>query len=247
MRNLKLVLNYDGTYFSGWQWQPQNRTVQGELRQSILHILHEEVNIIGAGRTDAGVHAAGQVANFLTNAEMSTSKLKAALNGTLAKDIRVQSVDEVDEGFNSRFDAINREYHYTISRQEKAIARQYVYCYRYELDMNKIREASEYCLGENDFASFCQSHSDVTHHRCHVERLEWIENVETIQMRIIANRFLHNMVRIIVGTMIQVGLGKIEPAAVGDILKARDRRRAGPTVPARGLCLAKVYYSTESF
>jgi len=242
MRNIKLILEYDGTNFCGWQWQPKDRTVQGELEKSLERILQEEIKVIGSGRTDSGVHALGQVANFNTNSEMSLFKMKDAINGTLPIDACVLSVETVPSEFHSRFDAKKREYFYTISKRARAIARYYSWHYRFKLNLEKIREASQYLVGKHDFKSFCQSNADVKHYLCSVESIEWIETEDLIVLKITANRFLYNMVRIIVGTLIEIGLGKIEPVHVKNILKAQDRNSAGTTVPARGLCLVKVYY-----
>lgn len=242
MRNIKLVLEYDGTNFCGWQFQPRDRTVQEELKKSLSRILQEDVNIIGAGRTDSGVHASGQVANFLSNSEMSLYKMKAALNGTLPQDVRVLSIEAVPQHFNARFNAKKREYHYSISKRERAITRYYSLHFKGELDLEKIRQASQYLIGEHDFQSFCQSNAEVAHYICSIESMEWEETEDMIVLKIIANRFLHNMVRIIVGTMFEVGQGKIESDHVKKILEAKDRNSAGPTVAAKGLCLVRVYY-----
>lgn len=242
MRNIKLTLEYDGTHFNGWQWQPKDRTVQDELQMSIQKILKEEVNVIGSGRTDAGVHALGQVANFHTEASITTFKMKAALNGTLAKDVRVLSVEEVPESFHSRYDAKRRQYHYTISKIEKAVGRDYYFFFRHKTDISLMYEASRYLIGTHDFQSFCQSGSEVDHHMCTVEYIALNETDDLIRLEIISNRFLHNMVRIITGTLLDVGTGKTDPSQVNKILDAKDRKKAGPTVPAKGLCLFQVDY-----
>jgi len=242
MRNIKLILEYDGTEFCGWQIQPNARTVQSELKKALQTILHEEISITGAGRTDTGVHASGQVANFFTDAGMEPSKIKAALNGTLPRDIRIITVESVPLQFNARFDAKKREYHYKITRRERAIARDYFWCYKGDLNIDKMRQASQHFIGEHDFQSFCKASPEVTAHICHVETLDWIEEEDFLMMKIIADRFLHNMVRIIMGTMIQIGRGKIDPAQIPHILAAKDRKAAGATAPAKGLFLVKVYY-----
>jgi len=242
VQNIKLTLEYDGTHFCGWQLQPSDRTVQGELKQAIKQITGEETNIIGSGRTDSGVHAKEQVANFLTNTRLEPKQIKTALNGILPKDVRILAAETVADNFNARFDAIKREYHYTISTYDSAIGRQYFWYCRYNLDVPKMRQAAQYLLGLHDFKSFCQSGSDVNHYICSVEYLDWQEKDHFIMLKIISNRFLHNMVRIIVGTLIHVGRGKIEPIYIQKILDKKDRAYAGQTVPAKGLCLIKVYY-----
>lgn len=242
MRNIKLVLEYDGTNFHGWQYQPDLRTVQGEIQTTLKTIFRSDMNVIGAGRTDTGVHARGQVANFLIEHAMPVNTITAALNGNLPRDIRIISAKEVAENFHARYDAIKRHYSYTITRQEKALNRFYVWCHKSELNVEKMQQASEYLLGEHDFKAFCHADESANHYRCFVEKVVWEQKQELLILNIIANRFLHNMVRIIVGTMINVGRGYTAVEQLTQILKSRDRKKAGPTVPAKGLCLEKVYY-----
>lgn len=242
MRNIKVEIEYDGTDFYGWQFQPGLRTVQGEIQDALKKIFGNEINVIGAGRTDTGVHARGQVANFLIERPMPVLTVKAALNGNLAKDVRILSAEEVSESFHARFDAIKRHYSYIITTQEKAIERQYIWCYKSALDIERMQLASDYLLGEHDFRSFCQADEKMKHYRCLVETIQWEQNGALLILNILANRFLHNMVRIIVGTMINVGRGFTRVADLPQILESRDRSKAGPTIPAKGLCLEKVYY-----
>jgi len=173
---------------------------------------------------------------------MSVSTIKAALNGNLPRDVRIMSAQEVNENFHARYDAIKRHYRYTITQFERAINRLYMWCYKSKLDIEKILKASEYLLGEHDFKAFCHAEEYINHYRCFVEEIVWEQKDELITLNIIANRFLHNMVRIIVGTMINVGRGFTPIEQIPQILESRDRRNAGPTVPAKGLCLEKVYY-----
>lgn len=242
MRNIKLVVEYDGTDFHGWQFQPGLRTIQGQIQNALKIIFKNDINVIGSGRTDTGVHARGQVANFLTDHSMSVSTVKAALNGNLPRDVRIISAEEVDENFHARYDAIKRHYSYTITRQEKAINRFYAWCYKSELNIENMQQASNYLLGKHDFKAFCHANENANHYRCFVEEIVWEQNDELIILNIIANRFLHNMVRIIVGTMINVGRGFTPVEQIPQILKSHDRRNAGLTVPAKGLFLEKVYY-----
>jgi tRNA pseudouridine38-40 synthase len=242
MRNIRLIIEYDGTDFHGWQYQPDLRTIQGEIQRAMRIIFKREINIIGAGRTDTGVHAKGQAANFLIDHPMPVSTIKAALNGNLPGDVRIISADEVDEKFHARYDAIKRHYSYTITRQEKAINRFYVWCHKSDLNIEKMQHASNYLLGEHDFKAFCHADENMNHYRCFVEQIVWEQNNELLTLNIIANRFLHNMARIIVGTMINIGRGFTPVEQIPQILESRDRRSAGPTVPAKGLCLKKVYY-----
>lgn len=244
MRNIKVVIEYDGTHFCGWQWQPQEhvRTVQRELIGSLRKFLNEDVNIIAAGRTDSGVHALGQVFNFKTQSQLEPRRMVAAMNGTLPKDVRAVTAEDVPLDFNARFNAKKREYHYSISRRERAIGRQYSWCYLGKLNVDHIREASQYLLGECDCRSFCKASAAVAHHLTNIERIEWEEVNDYLILKVVANRFLHNMIRIIVGTMIEVGTGLISPVQFKKIVEDKDRRSAGYTAPAKGLCLVRVYY-----
>lgn len=242
MRNIKIEIEYDGTDFYGWQFQPELRTIQGDIENALKVIFRNEITIFGAGRTDTGVHARGQVANFLIEHPMPVLTVKAALNGNLSKDVRILSAEEVSQSFHARYDAIKRHYSYTITRQEKAIDRHYMWCYKSALDIEQMQRASQHLLGEHDFSAFCQADENMKHYRCCMEEIRWEQNGALLILNIIANRFLHNMVRIIVGTMINVGRGFAKAADIPQILESRDRSNAGPTIPAKGLCLEKVYY-----
>jgi len=242
MRNIKLLIEYDGTDFHGWQFQPKLRTVQGEIQHALKTIFENKINVIGSGRTDAGVHAKGQVANFFIEHSMPVSKIKAAVNGNLQRDVRIISAEDVAENFHARYDAVKRHYRYSITQRERAINRFYVWCLKAQLDVEKIRQASNYLLGNQNFQAFCHVTENINHYRCIVEEIKWEQNNGNLNLNIIANRFLHNMVRIIVGTMINVGRGFTPVEQIPQILKSLDRKNAGPTVPAKGLCLEKVYY-----
>lgn len=242
MKNIKLTIEYDGTDFCGWQEQPDLRTVQGEIKKSLSYIFQTDIKLTGSGRTDTGVHAAEQVANFYCHSDFTLYRIKAALNGTLPKDIRIINVEEVPSDFHARFNAKKREYHYQIAKYEKAINRYYSWFYKHKVDVELMHRTSQHLLGRHDFQSFCQSKSDVKHYICNVEMIKWEEKTDLIIFKIVANRFLHNMVRIIVGTILEIGAGKIEPETLKLILNAKDRRSAGPTIPAKGLILFKVYY-----
>ncbi|MBN1155253.1 tRNA pseudouridine(38-40) synthase TruA [candidate division KSB1 bacterium] len=245
MTNYKIEINYDGTNFCGWQIQSHERTVQGEVQNSVFRIFHQQINLIGSGRTDAGVHAEAQVANFKLSGEVPTSKLKAAMNGTLPPDIRVLSVEMVPDSFHARFDAVKRLYHYTISRHQYAIGRRYMYFYPYPLTTDYMREAATYLIGQHDFKSFCQTKSEVNNHICTIEELNIVESNHIVRIEILANRFLHNMVRIIGGTLLDIGSQHDAPETMRDILQAKDRRAAGKTIPPHGLCLKKIYYEDK--
>ncbi|MDZ7263722.1 MAG: tRNA pseudouridine(38-40) synthase TruA [candidate division KSB1 bacterium] len=243
MRNIKLVLEYDGTDFHGWQYQPNLRTVQGDLQDVLTKIFGSEIVVIGAGRTDAGVHARGQVANFKLDHPMPPAKIMAALNGNLARDVRIMAVKEVPLEFHARFDAIRRHYSYTIARQERAINRFYCWTYRSPLDVARMQEASNHLLGDHDFRAFCRMDDPQEGHICCIEKIQWEQFANALILNIVANRFLHHMVRIIVGTMLNVGRGFTTVAEIPGILESHDRNKAGPTVPAKGLCLEKIDYA----
>ncbi len=242
MRNIKLTLEYDGTDFVGWQSQTNGRNVQDEITNVLDQVLQEPITLIGAGRTDSGVHARGQVANFRTNSSLGVSSILNALNGTLPEDIYVHSAIEVDEKFHSRFDAKGRLYKYYISLIPSAIGRQYQWFVKYDLDLSLMNEVAAQLVGEHDFESFTKSESLVPHHRCTVLKSEWTKLPSMLIYEIRANRFLHGMVRALVGTMVDIGRGYIPVTAFKDIMSAKDRRKAGMAVPPSGLFLEEVTY-----
>ncbi len=245
-RAFKLVLEYDGSDFAGWQVQPGQRTVQGVLEEAFSDLAGAAVAVTGAGRTDAGVHALGQVAHAKTDLSLPAATVAPALNARLPDDVLVRCVDDVPESFHARFDAVSRSYLYLIGRSESPIWRRRRWCVRSELDLEGTRRSAEILLGEHDFSSFCLAGSDPNHHRCRVGAisLEWEpEYGGMCVLRIEANRFLRGMVRSIVGTLVDVGRGKTTPEEFAAILAAQDRGRAGQTAPAHGLYLAEVKYS----
>ncbi|MCR4440126.1 MAG: tRNA pseudouridine(38-40) synthase TruA [bacterium] len=244
-RNLKLVLEYDGTDFCGWQRQPGVRTVQGELERVLEQLLQHPVNVTAAGRTDVGVHAQGQVVNFFTERHMQTTRLLRGLNALLPPDVRALEVEEVPAGFHARCSALARVYRYRIATRPRAIGRQHVWHYPRPLDLQLMRRALQPLLGEHDFRSFCRAEAELPHYRCCIEEASWSECQDELWLDIRANRFLHGMVRTIVGTLVEVGRGKISAESVEKMLQARNRRAAGPTAPAQGLCLLRVVYPAD--
>jgi tRNA pseudouridine38-40 synthase len=242
MRNIKLTLEYDGTDFCGLQWQPKGRTIQGSLQSSLKKLLQESPTVIAAGRTDAGVHALGQVVNFKTENNLDLNSIRLGLNSFLPKDITIIEAEEVDEKFHARHDAVKRTYRYVISTRPRAVGRQYCWHCKYGLDLDKIRKATEYLIGAHVFTAFSKTIEGEIHYLCKVESAVWKATDDEIIFEICANRFLHNMVRIIVGTMVDVGRGKLTPVEIKNILESRDRDRAGSTAPPQGLFLVKVYY-----
>lgn len=242
MRNIKLTLEYDGTDFVGWQIQPNGRSVQEELEKALRQILQEKCKTNAAGRTDSGVHARGQVANFFTSKEVSPSQLVKSLNGVLPEDVVVLKAEEVDERFHARYSAQSRRYRYIISRTPTALLRKYSWPIGYRLDIASMERCAEAILGEHDFQSFCKAEADVDHYRCVVHTAAWKEMNSILEFDITANRFLHGMVRALVGTIVDVGRGYTSFEEFREILEARNRNAAGMAAPSKGLFLEEVMY-----
>ena len=245
MINIKLTIEYDGTDFYGWQIQPKKRTVQGEIEKALHELTGKKVRIIGAGRTDTGVHAINQVANFYIDSDTHTEKIKNGLNGILPKDIITKSAEKASEDFNSRFDAVTRTYKYIISKGRTALNRRFCREIFYNLDSDLIKKSCELLVGEKDFNSFSKSDKDRKNSKCIIKKVEWIEKQDEYIFRIEANRFLHKMVRTIVGTLIDVGRKKITPENFFEILEYKDRRKASTTAPAKGLFLESVSFQNS--
>ena len=242
MRDLKLLIEYDGTNFVGWQTQANGRSVQEEITKVLDQILQEPINLIGSGRTDSGVHARGQVASFRTHSTMGLGSILSGLNGLLPEDVYVQSVEEVPEGFSARYDARERVYRYYISLRPTAIGRQYHWHVKYDLNIDLMNEVAGRIVGENDFESFCKYEAEVNHYRCTIFKSVWNERSGVLIYEIRGNRFLHGMVRALVGTMVDVGRGFMSVSAFDEIVRAKDRRKAGMAAPAQGLFLEEVVY-----
>jgi len=245
VRNIKLTIEYDGTPYHGWQIQLGLRTVQGVLREQIARITQQEVNLIGAGRTDAGVHALGQVASFKTEGTIDLLALQRGLNSLLPPDIVVKSMEEVGEGFHARFSARSKVYEYRILNQPypSALLRNYAWFMHEDFDLPSMKKCGRLLVGSHDFSSFRASGDKSRHSIREVIRLE-IERREDdlIVIVIEANAFLRGMVRSIVGTLMDVGRRKISFSEFKEIFHAHDRRRAGMTAPAHGLFLVEVKY-----
>lgn len=242
MRNIKLTLEYDGTNFVGWQTQANGRSVQEEINKVLQQVLQEKVTLNGAGRTDSGVHARGQVANFHTTSSLDLNSIKNALNGMLPDDVSVHAAEEVAESFHARFDARSRTYKYCISLDHVAIGRQYCWFVKYSLDLSAMQDVATLILGDHDFESFCNYAAEVSHYHCRVEKSDWVASPGRLVYEVRSNRFLHGMVRALVGTMVDIGRGYTPTAAFPTIMAARDRTKAGMAAPAQGLCLEEVIY-----
>ncbi len=242
MRNIKLLLEYDGTNYVGWQRQQNGKSIQGEIETVLKQILQESISVVGAGRTDAGVHARGQVANFRTETEPDLLEIKSGLNGLLPEDIVVQKIEEVDHEFHARFSAKEREYSYQIIQAPSAFIRNFSWQIKYSLDYELMQRAAKVLIGNHDFGSFCKANSDVEHHRCIVSEACWDYNIPALRFVIRANRFLHGMIRTLVGTMVDLGRGYISFEEYSKIFESKKRSEAGMSVPAKGLILEKVFY-----
>lgn len=244
MRNIKLILEYDGTRYCGWQKQKNGLSIQEVLQRSVENIVGHEIKIIGSSRTDAGVHAKGMVANFHTSSNIPIEKFAAAINSKLPHDIAVIDAKEVAETFHSRYDSKGKRYSYLIFNRKtrSPLYRNYAAQIPVHLDIQKMNEAASFILGTHDFSAFKASKSSVKNNIRTVKSIEVIKNGDIIKIQVEADGFLYNMVRIIAGTLIEVGMGKILPHDVKYIIESRDRKLAGKTAPPQGLYLECVYY-----
>ena len=258
MRNIKLIIEYDGTNYHGWQIQPGLETIQGVLQARLSMITKAGVALSGAGRTDAGVHALGQVANFKTDSRMTPEEFKLALNSVLPKDIVIRHVQEVEADFHARFSATSRTYIYTILNEvtSSAFLRNITYRVPQQIDVDSMSDACKALLGTHDFSSFASTGDPVRSFVRTVTNAEILDagclmlfsctEHRLIHFRIEATGFLRCMVRAIAGTLLEIGKGKISVEKMRDIIDAKDRSVAGPNLPAKGLCLVKVEYMSDS-
>lgn len=244
MPNIKVAIQYDGTDFHGWQIQPGLRTVQGCLADALRRLSGEKVKIIGAGRTDAGAHALGQIANFHLEKEFDVAELQRALNSLLPWDVRIVTLSHAPDRFHARRDARSKLYRYQIYTGPviSPFAYRYYLHFPRSLDIEKMEEAAEAFIGAHDFTAFAASASSSSNRVRTVFRSELARAGRRLFYLIEADGFLQHMVRSIVGTLIEVGLGRIGPDEIELILRSRERARAGPTVAARGLFLVRVNY-----
>jgi tRNA pseudouridine38-40 synthase len=245
-RNIRLLIAYDGTCYQGWQRQKSGPTIQGTIEETLFRITQQPVSLAGAGRTDAGVHAWGQVANFRTDSRLPASKLASALNRLLPRDILVRQVHEVPLAFHARYASTAKIYEYLIwsRRQIIPFLRNYTWFIRDPVDISLIKTGLSLLIGERDFSSFRTQGSEVSHsrrflHQAALFPCPW----GGFRLRFKANGFLRHMVRNMVGTLLQVGLKRISLQDFEDIIQSKDRSRAGEMAPAQGLFLRKVIYS----
>ena len=244
MKNIKLTIEFDGSNFCGWQKQPKGRTVQETIEKAIFKATNEQIEINGSSRTDSGVHAKSMVANFFTNSTIPSEKFREAINVRLPEDVSIIKSEEVAESFHARYSSKGKTYSYTIiNRYERlSLGHQYLYHYRYPLDFNKVEEACKYFVGTHDFRAFMSPGSSIKTTIRTIYELYLKRDGDKIQIFITGNGFLYNMVRIIVGTLLKVGNGKIKPEEIESIIKEGNRKRAGMCVPTNGLILEKVFY-----
>lgn len=242
MRHFKVKVEYDGTEFHGWQKQPGQRTVQGLIEDAVESVLLERVTIYGAGRTDAGVHALGQVFHFGVETARTPRQIGGALSSRLPEDIQIREVEEVDSDFHARFSATGRRYVYYLRTEPSAIWRRYAHVVTFKLDIEAMRRAAAYLVGQKDFTSFTPSRWTGVPPTCDLRELSVDEKDGIIAITVRADHFLHNMVRAIVGTLIEVGRGKWQPEHMEAILCKKDRGAAGRTIPPNGLFLVEVEY-----
>ncbi len=243
MGNIRLRLEYDGTEFSGWQIQPDERTVQGTLESAIAQITGSSIRVQAAGRTDTGVHALDQVVNFPYDGDRTPNEIARSLNGVLPSDVCVLSADRVSDAFHARYDARCRAYEYRITRRRRAIGRPYAWWVKAHLDVDHMNRAARRLVGSHDFTSFCVAAEERESRVCDVTRCSWrTPDSDTLVFDIEANRFVRSMVRSIVGTLVDVGRGTLDEQRVVKILEAKDRREASSTAPPMGLFLKRVDY-----
>lgn len=244
MKRVKLVVAYDGTNYHGWQVQDNGITIEEVLNRTISELVQEDIKVIGASRTDAGVHACGNVAVFDTESRIPGDKFSFALNQRLPEDIRIQESCEVDADFHPRYADTVKTYEYNILNRRFELPSKRLYtafCY-YPMDIERMNQAAAYLVGEHDFKSFCSAGAQVQTTVRTIYAVNVTKEDDMVHIRITGNGFLYNMVRIIAGTLMQVGTGLMEPEQVKGILEARDRSKAGPTAVAKGLTLVEIRY-----
>ncbi|PLR84734.1 tRNA pseudouridine(38-40) synthase TruA [Bacillus canaveralius] len=245
MQRYQCTLSYDGSQFSGYQVQPNARTVQKEL-ETALAKLHKgnSVPVTASGRTDAGVHAKGQVIHFDSPLHIPVSKWELALNTLLPGDIAVNRIEKAAAGFHARFDTVGKEYRYFVhlSARRDPFKRNYAYQFSYPIDYVAMKEALKFFIGSHDFTSFCSAKTTIEDRVRTIKEIEFFEEGDLLVFRLVGNGFLYNMVRIIVGTLLEIGSGERSPYQIPEILEKRDRTLAGKTIPGHGLYLWKVFY-----
>ncbi|CAM4482660.1 tRNA pseudouridine(38-40) synthase TruA [Paenibacillus tarimensis] len=244
MRTVAMIVSYDGTAYSGFQSQPQGQTVQDEIQLALQRLTGEAIKIDGSGRTDAGVHAYGQVFSFITGSPIPMKRFAMALNGWLPNDIIVRSAHEMPAGFHARIHAVRKTYRYSITtgKYPNVFTNRYRFHHYNPLDVDAMREAIVHLLGEHDFSSFTSAGSTKRSHVRTIHEVRIEQDGDDIHTFVTGNGFLYNMVRIIMGTLMWVGEGKWKPERMSQVIKAMDRSQAGPKAGAQGLTLWEVGY-----
>ncbi|KPK98632.1 MAG: hypothetical protein AMJ95_03170 [Omnitrophica WOR_2 bacterium SM23_72] len=246
MKNIKLILEYDGTRYQGWQVQRgcASKTLQETIEQALQKVLQEKIRLVASGRTDAGAHALGQVAHFHTKSDISLDKLHRALNSLLPGDISILRVEECDRRFHSRFDAKSKVYRYTIlnRKSRSVLLRDTTYFFPNHLNLKRMRKEAAWLLGRHDFKSFQATDKKERGSVRTIKQIKIIKRGPLIQVDIEANGFLTHMARNIIGTLIEIGRGRFPVGCMRKILLSKDRKQAGCCVPAKGLCLLEVKY-----
>lgn len=244
MKNIKLLIEYDGTNYLGWQRQKDKKTIQLEVEKAIEKVTGEKVKLIASGRTDKGVHATGQVANFITKVSIPGERYRYALNKNLPEDVKILVSKEVPKDFHSRFYAKKKRYRYIIynGKIARPIYRNFSYHVDWDLDLDDMRDSLRYFIGYHDFKSFMGKKSDVDTTMRTIYDIEIKKHDEIIEIIVEGKSFLRKMIRIMVGTLIYIGIGRISKEDLPRIIGGRNRVLAGPTAPAHGLFLEKVYY-----
>lgn len=244
MKNYKLLIEYDGSRYYGWQRQPEHETIQGKLENVLSLMCQENVEVIGAGRTDAGVHAKGMVANVSMDTELSEEEIRAYLNRYLPDDVAVTEVKTASPRFHARYNAVGKTYCYTCYDGEvkSVFDRKYITRLDERPDIAKMRQAAEILMGEHDFRNFCVNPRMKKSTVRIVDKIEVVRKGNYIIFTFHGTGFLQNMVRIMVGTLLEVGNGRMTCEQIANVLEAKDRQKAGPTAPPQGLCLMSVDY-----
>lgn len=242
MKNYKLTIQYDGTNYAGWQIQKNAKTVQQTISDAINQLLKTDVNLIGSGRTDSGVHAIGQVANFRTETELDIYRFQYSLNSILPNDISISEIVEVDYNFHSRFDAKKRNYIYQIVQKKSPFYKNYSYFYPSKLDLDKLNALSKVFINQVDFSAFSKKNDEIENKNCTLFEASWMKKDVLVVFNIQANRFLHGMVRAITGTLLKAQQNENAEKFLIDIFNSKNRSEAYDSVPAKGLFLYKVEY-----
>lgn len=247
MKTLIIKFQFDGTDFVGWQMQPGQRSLQGELTKAFHLKTGNEFKIIAAGRTDTGVHGISQIATItIDDFRIPEHKIVPAINTVLPDDLQLIDAQIINEKYNARFDAISREYSYYITNDYSVFKRRYYAHYKEKLDIALMNEASSSIIGKNDFTTYSKVNNDLNHYVCDLEKCNWERiNVTDIKLNIKSNRFVYSMVRSLVGTMVDIGSGKLAPDYLKSALEKTDRSLCSKIAPANGLFFEKAYFSSD--